>query len=200
MQRRQLRSVPSSLPTQHAATGVVSPSGSKGAAFQDTLARVERIIATVVSRAGPTPATKSTGSTGRDDGRESLEKLLELIIPDRSGGEPPHSEQLAVKADGGVRFLPIDDIDWLEAEGDYVRFHVGADQYVQRDTLTRLEARLPRWKFLRIHRSALVNVARIREMQPWSRGDYVVVLVDGTHLTSGRSYRARVREFIEGTF
>jgi two-component system, LytTR family, response regulator len=169
--------------------------------FRSMLARVKRVLATTGSWAVPSSAQAVRRSTARDEGRESIETLPQPIIREPLEGDPfpsePPPDQLAIRAEGRVRFLPIDDIDWLEAEGDYVRFHVGADQHVQRDTLTRLEARLPRWKFLRIHRSALVNVARICEMQPWFPGDYRVMLRDGTELAIGRSYRARVRRFIE---
>lgn len=106
-------------------------------------------------------------------------------------------ERLAVKTGGRVLFLRVRDIDWLEAADDQVRVHVGRESHLHRTTLTSLEQRLPSRQFLRIHRSLLVNIDRIREFQPWFQGDWIVVLADGTKLQSGKSYRARVREFIE---
>jgi two-component system LytT family response regulator len=105
--------------------------------------------------------------------------------------------RIALKRDGRLLFVRIEDIDWVEAADDHVIVHVGRELYRQRDTLTRLEQRLPPHKFLRVHRSSIVNVDRIREMQPWFQGDFVLILVDGTRVTTGRSYRERVREFIE---
>jgi two-component system LytT family response regulator len=105
--------------------------------------------------------------------------------------------RIALKRDGRLLFVRIEDIDWVEAADDHVVVHVGRELYRQRDTLTRLEQRLPPQKFLRVHRSSIVNVDRIREMQPWFQGDFVLILVDGTRVTTGRSYRERVREFIE---
>jgi two-component system LytT family response regulator len=105
--------------------------------------------------------------------------------------EPP--QRLAIKKSGRIYLVRPDDVDWLEADGNHVRVHIGKDSHLIRDTLARVEERLPRRAFMRIHRSTIVNIARIREIQPWFQGDYVLLLTDGTRLTSGRSYRDRVR-------
>jgi two-component system LytT family response regulator len=106
-------------------------------------------------------------------------------------------ERLAVKTGGRVLFLRVRDIEWIEAADDQVRIHVGRETHLHRTTLTSLEQRLPSTMFLRIHRSVLVNIDRIREFQPWFQGDWLIILGDGTKLQSGKSYRAKVREFIE---
>lgn len=106
-------------------------------------------------------------------------------------------ERLAVKTGGRVLFLRVRDIDWVEAADDQVRIHIGREALLHRTTLTSLVRRLSASRFLRIHRSLLVNVDRIRELQPWFQGDWVVILTDGTKLHSGKSYRSKVREFIE---
>jgi two-component system LytT family response regulator len=106
-------------------------------------------------------------------------------------------DRLALRLDGRILFLRIEQIDWIEAADDYVRLHVGKQILEHRDTLTRLEQRLPADRFLRIHRSTIVNVDRIREMQPWFQGDYVLIMHDGTRLTTGRSYRERLRGLLE---
>lgn len=124
--------------------------------------------------------------------REPLARLLESIQP-RS--EP--LDRLALRLDGRILFLRIEQIDWIEAADDYVRLHVGKQTLEHRDTLTRLESRLPSDRFLRIHRSTIVNVDRIREMQPWFQGDYVLIMHDGTRLTTGRSYRERLKALLE---
>jgi two-component system LytT family response regulator len=121
--------------------------------------------------------------------RASLSRLLESIRPE----QPQELERLALRADGRIVFLKVEQIDWIEAADDHVRLHVGKQAIEHRDTLTRLEQRLPSERFLRVHRSTIVNVERIREMQPWFQGDYVLILLDGTRLTTGRSYRDRVK-------
>jgi two-component system, LytTR family, response regulator len=105
--------------------------------------------------------------------------------------------RLAVKGDGRVVFVRTADVDWIEAMDNYVRLHVGREKHVIRETLSHLEQRLPAQSFLRIHRSTIVNVDRIREVQPWFAGDYVLILGDGTKLTTGRLYRKAVRELLD---
>jgi two-component system LytT family response regulator len=123
---------------------------------------------------------------------EPLAKLLESM---QSRSAP--LDRLALRLDGRILFLRIEQIDWIEAADDYVRLHVGKQTLEHRDTLTRLEQRLPSDRFLRIHRSTIVNVDRIREMQPWFQGDYVLIMQDGTRLTTGRSYRERLKGLLE---
>ena len=121
-----------------------------------------------------------------------LEALIEVMRSERSA-----LDRIAVKADGRVVFIRVTEIDWIEADDDLVRIHAGKTVHAHRSTLTHLEERLPASKFLRIHRSTLVNVDRIREIQPWFQGDWVLILSDGTRLHSGKSYRGKVREYIE---
>ncbi|MBX6331008.1 MAG: response regulator transcription factor [Gemmatimonadaceae bacterium] len=106
-------------------------------------------------------------------------------------------ERLAIKVDGRILFVRTDDIDWVEAVDNHVRLHVGTRHHLVRGTLTALERRLPASKFLRTHRSMIVNVQRIAEIQPWFGGDYVIILADGTRHTTGRSYRQKVHEFVQ---
>jgi two-component system LytT family response regulator len=128
----------------------------------------------------------------RGDRDRSLADRLDAALAElgRRSAEP---QRLAIKKAGRIYLVRPDDVDWLEADGNHVRVHIGKDSHLIRDTLARVEERLPRRAFMRIHRSTIVNVARIREIQPWFQGDYVLLLSDGTRLTSGRSYRDRVR-------
>jgi two-component system, LytTR family, response regulator len=105
--------------------------------------------------------------------------------------------RLAVKGDGRVVFVRTADVDWIEAMDNYVRLHVGRETHLMRETLSHLEQRLNAQSFLRIHRSTIVNVDRIREVQPWFAGDYVLILGDGTKLTTGRRYRGAVRQLLD---
>jgi len=86
----------------------------------------------------------------------------------------------------------VEEIDWLEAADHYVHIHMGRESHLVRETLQSLEDRLDPSRFLRIHRSTLVNVDRIQELQPLFHGDYVVKLLDGTELSLSRSYREKL--------
>lgn len=99
-------------------------------------------------------------------------------------------DRLAIKVDGRVLFVRTAEVDWLEAEGNYVRLHVGTASHLFRETLSALEADLPADQFLRIGRSAIVNLDAVKELQPLFYGDYAVILRDGRQLTLSRNYRA----------
>ena len=94
-----------------------------------------------------------------------------------------------MRVDGALRIVRLDEIDWFETEGNYVRVHVGRQSYLVRQTSAHLEAQLDPRAFVRIHRRYLVNLARVHEVQPWFGGDAVVVLKDGTKLRLSRTYR-----------
>jgi two-component system, LytTR family, response regulator len=108
--------------------------------------------------------------------------------------EPPRLERLVVKSGGRVFFLRTDDIDWIEAAGNYVRLHLGGESHLFRETMNHMEQRLDVRRFSRIHRSRIVNTERIKELQPWFNGEYIVVLRNGTKLTLSRGYRERLQE------
>ena len=101
-------------------------------------------------------------------------------------------QRLLVKVGERMVFVAADRVDWLEAEGNYVRLHVGKERYLVRATLAGLEKRLDPRRYLRIHRSTVVNLDRVREVRPWVAGDCIVVLHDGTELRMSRRYRDRL--------
>ena len=105
-------------------------------------------------------------------------------------------DRLAIRIDGKHVLLSVDSIDWIEALDDYVRIHTGKTSHLVRGTLGSFHSRLPA-PFMRIHRSAIVNTSRIREVFPNAQGNYRITLLDGTRLPSGRSYRAAVGEFLK---
>ena len=84
--------------------------------------------------------------------------------------------------------------DWVEAAGNYVRLHVGAESHLLRETMNSIETRLHPDTFFRIHRSRIVNMERIQELQPWLNGEYAVLLRTGTRLTLSRGYREKLQE------
>jgi two-component system LytT family response regulator len=98
-------------------------------------------------------------------------------------------ERIAVRRNGRVLFIMLDDIDWIEAADNYVCLHCGTETHVLRETMSEVEVRLGPARFVRIHRSAIVNIDRIKELQPWFRGDYHVILHDGTKLTLTKNHR-----------
>jgi two-component system, LytTR family, response regulator len=109
---------------------------------------------------------------------------------------PRFLERIAVKTGGKIVFVRTEDMDWIGAEGNYARIHTGARTYLLRETMNMLETRLDPNRFLRIHRSTIVNTHAIVELEPLFQGDYVVVLRDGTRLTSSRGYRSNLQAFM----
>ncbi len=134
-------------------------------------------------------------NTGKRDTSGDLTRLLERLA--QSTASQSGSGRLPIKHVGSVSFVRTDDIDWLEADGDYVRIHAGKATHVVRDTIGEIMGKLPANRFVRVHRSIVVNAERIREVQPWFKGDYVLILHDGTKLRSGRTYRSAVQGLIE---
>jgi two-component system, LytTR family, response regulator len=133
---------------------------------------------------------------------ERLAALLAQVLaqdPSLSGIESiapaptRHADRLTVKSDGRVTFVKTSDVDWVQAEGNYVRVHAGSASHLIRETLGAVESILDPEQFSRIHRSTIVNLDRIRELQPWFAGDYVVILKDGTQLKLSRTYREHLQ-------
>lgn len=122
-----------------------------------------------------------------------LGKRLMALVQDIKP-EPQRLDRLVVKSAGRVFFLKTDDIVWIEAAGNYVRLHLAEDSHLFRETMNGIEARLDPRRFVRIHRSRIVNSDRIKELQPWFNGEYVVVLQNGTRLTLSRGYREKLQE------
>ncbi|HEY3136341.1 MAG TPA: LytTR family DNA-binding domain-containing protein [Blastocatellia bacterium] len=133
---------------------------------------------------------RMAGERGSDLSRQTLALLEELKA--RSN----HVERLLIKAGGRAFFLKTDEIDWIEAEGKYVRLHVGKESYLLREAIGSMETQLNPKKFPRIHRSSIVNIDRVRELQPWFHNEYRVILNDGTELMLSRSCRKRLGELL----
>jgi len=145
---------------------------------------------------------------GRDRFQQTLKHAREHLERRRAGDlgrrllalvhdlkpEPEKLDRLVVKSGGRVFFLRSDQIDWIEAAGNYVRLHLAEASHLFRETMNNMEARLDGRRFVRIHRSRIVNTDRIKELQPWFNGEYVVVLQNGTRLTLSRGYREKLQE------
>ncbi|MGH7555576.1 MAG: LytR/AlgR family response regulator transcription factor [Longimicrobiales bacterium] len=144
------------------------------ARFHEALERVRRIL-------------------GNDDDRTLRRRLEALLESTRAG----YRTRIPIRTTERVTFLRPEEIDWIEGAGNYVRIHAGEEEHIVRDTLKGIADRLDPATFLRIHHSHIVNVDRVKELRPWSHGEYIVILRDGTRLTSSRSYSDALRRFVE---
>jgi two-component system LytT family response regulator len=150
---------------------------------------------------------------GRDRFRESLdrardrvrerrvagvvdERLLALRATRQNDASRRCLTRIAVKSDNRAFFVRADDVDWIEAADNYVRLHVGATVHLVRETLRAMETKLDARTFLRVHRSVIVNVDAIRELQPWFHGDHVMILRSGARITCSRRYDERLRQML----
>jgi two-component system LytT family response regulator len=109
---------------------------------------------------------------------------------------PSHLERLIVKNNGHVCFVKAEEIDWIEAEGNYVRLHTARESHLLRETISALENCLDPKKFLRVHRSTIINIDRVKEMQSWFHGEYRIIMQSGAELMLSRNYRDRLNEFL----
>ena len=109
-------------------------------------------------------------------------------------------ERILIKSSGDIYFLKAEEIDWIEAEGDYMKFHAAGRSHLMRETMARLEARLDPKRFMRIHRSTIVNIDRLRKLSPSFAGEYAVVLQDGTKLKLSRGYHDRIAGLLKEKF
>ncbi len=122
------------------------------------------------------------------------------FVPPPAPVYPPESaprrfpDRFTVKSEGSFIFLRFAEVDWIEAQGDYVKFHLGPKGCLVRMTMKVLERSIDPARFLRIHRSTFVNLDRIEKISPFRERHYAVVLRDGTRLRISGAYRSRVRE------
>lgn len=138
-------------------------------------------------------STLPTRSWSASTSAEARHPKLHPPVPD-----PPRDYlgRLVVRRRGSFLFLPVAEVDWIEAADNYVRIHACGSEYLIRDTISGLVSRLDPRRFVRIHRSVVVAIDRIREMQPLFHGEFLVTLTDGTRLRSGRSYTRVMRELV----
>jgi two-component system, LytTR family, response regulator len=122
------------------------------------------------------------------------ERLIALL--DQRDAERQRRARLLIRHPDGAFFIKTDAIDWVEAAGKLVRVHAGKHVYAQRDALARIERHLDHERFLRISRSAIVNIDRIREIQPWFNGERLVLLDDDSQVPTSRHYRANLRRLL----
>jgi two-component system LytT family response regulator len=119
-----------------------------------------------------------------------------LALLERLHAREQGLERLVVRTQERAFFLKTETIDWIEAAGKQVQLHVGKTIHSIRASMANLEQELDPARFVRISRSAIVNIDRIQEIQPWFQGDHVVILQDRTRLTSTRGYRDNLQRLL----
>ena len=129
---------------------------------------------------------------------QDLNQRLQNFLDDVQAKQK-FTERLVIKSGGRIFFLNVAEIDWIEAADNYVRLHVGRDSHLLRETMNHLEKRLDPDHFLRVHRSRIINIRQIKELQPLFRGEYDIMLQDGTRLESGRGYKDKLQKLFSGT-
>jgi two-component system LytT family response regulator len=145
-----------------------------------------------LERARTQLAAKKTQATNGSPAFDSrLVSLLEELREERK-----YPERLIVKSSGRVFFVRTEDIDWVEASGNYVKIHTKSEAHLLRESMKNMEAKLDPKIFVRIHRSAIVNIDRIKELEPWFHGEYIVIMRDGTRLTASRVFSDRLSALI----
>jgi two-component system LytT family response regulator len=111
------------------------------------------------------------------------------VLLDSLKQSPQKLERLIVKTNGRIIFLRVEEIDWMEAAGNYIKLHAGNETHLMRETMNKLEEQLNPQQFIRIHRSTIINIAKIKELQPYFNGEYKVTLQNNTSVILSRGYR-----------
>jgi len=124
--------------------------------------------------------------------KSDLDTRLQSLL-DRLRDKREYLDRIVVRDGGRVLFVHVDELDLIEAAGNYVRLHAAGEQYLHRETMAHMESALDPSRFARIHRSAIVNVSRVKELHPLFRGDYQVTLKDGSRLTLSKAYRGKLK-------
>ena len=130
--------------------------------------------------------------------QEFTNRVLELLstVKSQKKPTPEFEDRLAIRTNGRVVFLNLDEIHWVEAAANYVCLNTAKDSYLFRETISRISDRLNPADFVRIHRSMIVNVRRIKELIPVNSGEYVVILNSGKELSCSRGYRSNLQHLI----
>ena len=157
--------------------------------FQASLGRAKQQVQLRSASPAPPDAATTLPPTPASPVRDSqLDDRLAAMLAEFERRQR-YTDRLIVKSAGHVVFLRVEEIDWIEAAGSYVRLHVGRDAHLLHEGIAALATRLDPGRFARVHRSTIVNLDRVRELQPWFHGDAVAILRDGTKLQVSRTYR-----------
>jgi two-component system LytT family response regulator len=149
--------------------------------------RFERALARARSR-----ARRFAGPEAPDGEHQALMALLRGLRADRTVRDD-YAHRFAARSGNKLNLVPVEEVDWIDAAGNYARLHAGGRTHLVRETMTQLESRLDPDRFVRVHRSIIVNVERVTTVEPYAHGEYVLTISDGTRVTSSRTYSARLR-------
>jgi two-component system, LytTR family, response regulator len=149
--------------------------------------RFERALARAKAR-----ARRFAGPEAPNCEQQALMALLRALRADRKVCDD-YAHRFAARSGNKLNLVRVEEVDWIDAAGNYARLHVGGRTHLVRETMTELESRLDPNRFVRVHRSIIVNVERVTTVEPYAHGEYVLTIRDGTRLTSSRTYSARLR-------
>lgn len=125
--------------------------------------------------------------------RQGLMSLLQQLNRERR-----QQQRLVIKVRDRIYLQDVEEIDWIEANGRFVDIHVGDQTHSMRDTMQNMKETLDPTRFVRVSRSAIVNLDRVAEIQPWFSGDLVLIMRNGTNITTTRGYRDRLKDILNG--
>ncbi len=139
-------------------------------------------------------ASKAVRHADKTEWMSRLSSLLDEGAPAEEGSGP--LERIVLKSGGRVTFLELKDLDWISAAGVYLHLHIGGKTHLYRSSLGAILQRLNPQRFVRVHRSTVVNTDRIRELRPRGHGDFTIVLHDGRELVLSRAYRSQLERWL----
>jgi two-component system LytT family response regulator len=128
---------------------------------------------------------------------EGLFALLQDLKPKTAAAHQEPIDRVVIKSGGRIYFLKTEEIDWVEGAGDYLTLHSGSQTHLIRETMGNFYATLDPRKFLRIHRSTIVNIERIKDIRPVYKGEYVITLTSGISLKASRGYRHELQSLLD---
>jgi two-component system LytT family response regulator len=127
-------------------------------------------------------------------GDTGAEQVLAALQQMKTGSPPAYRERLLAAKDGRTAVIPSAEVEWIEAAANYVRLHLAGTRHMMRESMVTLESQLDPRRFVRVHRSAIVNVDQVREIQPWFSGDQVLIMRSGAKVKLSRTYRRAFEE------
>ena len=150
--------------------------------------RLRTLLAEVLDQ-NASPLPQAAGAGAASPAAATVASPSAAPSPAPAAESPPrYVDRIPVKRGGRIFFVRVADVDWFEAEDNYVRLHTASGKHLVRETMSAIEDALDPGRFARVHRSVVVNLERVRELQPWFGGDWVAILADGARLRVSRTY------------
>jgi two-component system LytT family response regulator len=162
------------------------------------ISAVDYLLKPVTEERFATAFRRAVGRICAAPADESTRQMLAML--DAIANPPRHLTRFAVKSGDSTIFVPVDEVDWIEALQNYIRLHAGKATHLLHVPISTIETALNPERFLRIHRSHIVNVQRIRRCSSLAHGQYVIELVSGERLQSGRTYAEKIRSLLTNPF